>query len=66
MLITFLTPTAAYHGRGGPIGVTPAPLTPLTKAYIQGGMELGYNYVDYNGPEQIGEIWTGFYGILGG
>ncbi|KAK8385719.1 hypothetical protein O3P69_016475 [Scylla paramamosain] len=46
--------TAAYHGRGGPIGVTPAPLTPLTKAYIQGGMELGYNYVDYNGPEQIG------------
>ena len=38
------------------MGVTPAPLTPLTKAYIQGGRELGYPYVDYNGPEQLGKV----------
>ncbi|XP_050719520.1 glucose dehydrogenase [FAD, quinone]-like [Eriocheir sinensis] len=49
-----LSETAAFHGRGGPIGVTPAPLTPLTKAFIQGGLELGYQLVDYNGPEQLG------------
>nr|XP_045594084.1 glucose dehydrogenase [FAD, quinone]-like isoform X2 [Procambarus clarkii] len=44
----------AYHGRGGPIGVTPAPLTRLSRAFIQGGKELGYPSLDYNGPEQIG------------
>ncbi|KAG0727895.1 Glucose dehydrogenase [FAD, quinone] [Chionoecetes opilio] len=46
--------TAAYYGHGGPIGVTPAPITPLTEAYIQGGQELGYSFIDVNGPEQLG------------
>ncbi|XP_045594087.2 glucose dehydrogenase [FAD, quinone] [Procambarus clarkii] len=46
--------TEAFHGRGGPIGVTPAPITPLTGAFIQGGQELGYSVIDYNGPEQLG------------
>ncbi|KAK4306983.1 hypothetical protein Pmani_021236 [Petrolisthes manimaculis] len=46
--------TAAYHGQGGPIGVTPAPITPLTEAFLQGGRELGYTVLDYNGPEQLG------------
>ncbi|XP_071547881.1 glucose dehydrogenase [FAD, quinone]-like isoform X2 [Panulirus ornatus] len=46
--------TEAYHGRGGPIAVTPAPITPLTQTYIQAGQELGYSFVDHDGPEQIG------------
>ncbi|XP_069956982.1 glucose dehydrogenase [FAD, quinone] isoform X2 [Cherax quadricarinatus] len=52
--------TAAFHGRGGPIGVTPGPLTPLTRAFIQGGKELGYPVIDYNGPEQLGFAPTSF------
>ena len=53
--------TGAFHGRDGPIGVTPAPLTPLTKAYIQGGKEMGHPFVDYNGPEQLGKVTTWYY-----
>ncbi|KAG7175565.1 Glucose dehydrogenase [FAD quinone]-like 17, partial [Homarus americanus] len=46
--------TEAYHGRGGPIGVTQAPLTPFSRAFIQSGLDLGYSVIDYNGPEQLG------------
>ncbi|XP_069956976.1 glucose dehydrogenase [FAD, quinone] isoform X2 [Cherax quadricarinatus] len=52
--------TEAFHGRSGPIGVTPGPMTPLTRAFIQGGQELGYPVIDYNGPEQLGFSVTYF------
>ncbi|XP_069956971.1 glucose dehydrogenase [FAD, quinone] isoform X1 [Cherax quadricarinatus] len=47
--------TESFHGRGGPVGVTPTQITGLREAFLKGGQELGYsNTVDYNGPEQIG------------
>nr|XP_045594088.1 glucose dehydrogenase [FAD, quinone]-like [Procambarus clarkii] len=50
----------AFRGRGGPIGVTPSPVSPLTRAFLQGGQELGYPIIDYNGPEQLGFPVTQF------
>lgn len=44
-----------YHGENGelPIAYTTTH-TPLSDAFLKGCMELGYKYVDYNGPSQTG------------
>ncbi|XP_071522922.1 glucose dehydrogenase [FAD, quinone]-like [Panulirus ornatus] len=47
--------TEEYHGRGGPLAVTPATnMGNLSEAFLQAGLELGYNIIDPNGPEQLG------------
>ncbi|XP_042214795.1 glucose dehydrogenase [FAD, quinone]-like isoform X1 [Homarus americanus] len=47
--------TAEYHGRGGPLVVDDKRWrTPLSRGFLKAGLELGYNIVDPNGPEQIG------------
>nr|XP_027211315.1 glucose dehydrogenase [FAD, quinone]-like [Penaeus vannamei] len=47
--------TEQYHGRGGPLVVTPEPNTgKLAQAFLYAGMELGYSVIDPNGRDQIG------------
>ncbi|KOC71126.1 Glucose dehydrogenase [acceptor] [Habropoda laboriosa] len=44
-----------YRGTNGPVSLDHAPFrTPLLNAFLEGGQELGYNLVDYNGKEQMG------------
>lgn len=48
---------AAYHGTGGPLGVDDKRWRPpITDDILNAGRELGYNTIDPNGPEQIGEL----------
>src|SRR5205814_31066 len=53
---------SAYHGIGGPLHVTdPRWLSPLARAFVQAGVELGLaRNDDFNGPEQDG---VGFYQV---
>ncbi|XP_063873716.1 glucose dehydrogenase [FAD, quinone]-like isoform X4 [Scylla paramamosain] len=47
--------TETYHGRGGPLAVSPDPNEgPLSDAFLRAGEELGYNTLDLNGPYQMG------------
>ncbi|XP_071530904.1 glucose dehydrogenase [FAD, quinone]-like [Panulirus ornatus] len=47
--------TAEYHGRGGPVAVDDKRWgSPLLRAFLKAGQQLGYSVVDPNGPEQIG------------
>ncbi|GFG37718.1 hypothetical protein Cfor_11791 [Coptotermes formosanus] len=44
-----------YHSTSGELTVSYAPYrTPLADAFVQGGAELGYNIIDYNGATQTG------------
>ncbi|GFG37712.1 hypothetical protein Cfor_11788 [Coptotermes formosanus] len=44
-----------YHSTSGELTVSYAPYrTQLADAFVQGGSELGYNIIDYNGATQIG------------
>ncbi len=44
-----------YHGTGGYLTVQePAYKTPLAAAFIQGGIEMGYENRDCNAEKQIG------------
>lgn len=44
-----------YHGVGGPLTVqNPLYQTPLANAFIQAGVELGYEHRDCNGEFQTG------------
>ncbi|KAG0411284.1 hypothetical protein HPB47_011581 [Ixodes persulcatus] len=45
-----------YHGHKGelPIGY-PNTKTVLSDVFLEAGKELGYDYVDYNGPTQTGK-----------
>ncbi|XP_045597795.1 glucose dehydrogenase [FAD, quinone] [Procambarus clarkii] len=61
-----LPSTEKYHGRGGPLGVSPDSTDPLQQAFTQGGHELGYPDNDYNGPEQIGFPSHGMFTIRDG
>ncbi|XP_034939318.1 glucose dehydrogenase [FAD, quinone]-like isoform X2 [Chelonus insularis] len=43
------------HGRGGPVPIRHPPFfTPISEAFVQAGVELGYKVVDYNGIKQTG------------
>jgi choline dehydrogenase len=46
---------ADYHGFSGPMSVGKASyVTPLARALVEAGVELGYREVDYNGEQQAG------------
>ncbi|XP_050723768.1 glucose dehydrogenase [FAD, quinone]-like [Eriocheir sinensis] len=58
--------TEPYHGRGGPLAVSPDPGEgPLSVAFLRAGEELGYSAVDPNGPQQEG-FARPHYNIRGG
>ncbi|XP_063975407.1 glucose dehydrogenase [FAD, quinone]-like [Diachasmimorpha longicaudata] len=45
----------AYHGRDGHVHVQNAAWrTPLARAFVESGQELGYNIIDYNGQRSVG------------
>ena len=48
--------TERFHGRGGPLGVTPVPLSTLSQQFVRAGLQLGYSIIDNVGPEQLGEF----------
>ncbi|XP_032795568.2 glucose dehydrogenase [FAD, quinone] [Daphnia magna] len=51
----YLAANTQYHGTGGYLTVQEPPFsTPLLKAFIQGGQELGYEHLDCNGAQQTG------------
>ncbi|KAK3100985.1 hypothetical protein FSP39_000008 [Pinctada imbricata] len=43
-----------YHGKGGPLKVSPGQVTELNTHYSKAMQELGYDTVDSNGENQIG------------
>lgn len=44
-----------YHGDNGELPISyPNTQTVLSEVFLEAGKELGYNYVDYNGPTQTG------------
>lgn len=44
-----------YHGKDGPVTISNVNYkSPTGKAFIRAGIEKGYNFVDYNGPQQVG------------
>ncbi|XP_029848635.2 4-pyridoxate dehydrogenase [Ixodes scapularis] len=44
-----------YHGHTGELPISyPNTQTILSEVFLEAGKELGYNYVDYNGPTQTG------------
>lgn len=48
-------PSPGYHGSSGELPVDyPNTRTLLSKTFLEAGKELGYDYVDYNGPTQAG------------
>lgn len=50
-------PTVEYHGFGGPLAVEDKSwYTPLLNGFLKAGRQLGYNVIDPNGPEMIGEL----------
>nr|XP_027209162.1 uncharacterized protein LOC113802748 [Penaeus vannamei] len=52
--------TAAYHGFGGPLTVEDKHwYTPLLNGFLKAGQQLGYNVIDANGPEMIGDRLIG-------
>ncbi|XP_069159508.1 glucose dehydrogenase [FAD, quinone]-like isoform X2 [Procambarus clarkii] len=47
--------TENYHGRDGPLPVTPDPGNHgVTKIFLRAGQYLGFSVIDPSGPEQIG------------
>ena len=52
-----IVPSASpnYRGKGGPVTVSNIPYKSASaSAFVRAGVEKGYNYVDYNGPKQVG------------
>lgn len=44
-----------YHGRGGPVTITQPPYQPEVKAAtVEAARNLGFEFVDSNGPFQHG------------
>ncbi|XP_063238458.1 glucose dehydrogenase [FAD, quinone]-like [Bacillus rossius redtenbacheri] len=51
----YLARSGRYHGTGGLLTVQDAPwVSPLGPAFIQAGVEMGYDHVDVNGENQTG------------
>ncbi|KAL4218202.1 hypothetical protein ACF0H5_022938 [Mactra antiquata] len=53
MLIESLK-SSKYHNTGGYLAVSSVGVTPIADVYLQAGMEMGYDIVDYNGEIQTG------------
>lgn len=52
-VVPFTTPN--YHGKGGPVTISNINYKSTSaKVFVKAGIERGFSYVDYNGPEQIG------------
>lgn len=52
-IVPNLTPN--YHGKNGPVTVSSIQYkSSIAKAFIKAGIEKGFPYVDYNGPNQTG------------
>jgi choline dehydrogenase len=55
MTIPELAEDKKYHSTTGELSISYAPFrTPLADAFVQGGAELGYPIIDYNGETQTG------------
>ena len=55
MTIPELAKDKTYHSTGGNLPISYAPYrTVLVDAFVEGGKQLGYQEVDYNGESQIG------------
>jgi choline dehydrogenase-like flavoprotein len=53
----YIAANKKYHGTGGYLTVQePAYMTPLAAAFIQGGVEMGYEIRDCNAEKQTGLI----------
>jgi choline dehydrogenase-like flavoprotein len=53
----YISANKKYHGTGGYLTVQePAYMTPLAAAFIQGGVEMGYEIRDCNAEKQTGLI----------
>ena len=49
------TLAGAWHGIGGPLGVSTTPPSALTRAFVQACQQFGMPYnADFNGPSQVG------------
>lgn len=47
--------TPDYHGKNGPVTVSSVKYKSASgRAFVKAGLEKGFSYVDYNGPNQIG------------
>ena len=55
MRIPELVKDKKYHSTGGELAISRNPYrTPLAEAFVEGGKEMGYREVDYNGEYQTG------------
>ena len=55
MTIPELADNKKYHSTSGELSISYAPYrSPIADAFVQGGEELGYNVIDYNGETQTG------------
>ncbi|XP_032795330.2 glucose dehydrogenase [FAD, quinone] isoform X1 [Daphnia magna] len=51
----YLAANKQYHGTGGYLTVQEPPFkTPLVTAFVEGGVEMGFDNVDFNAAQQIG------------
>lgn len=47
--------TPNYHGKGGPVTISSIKYkSPASQAFVRAGIEKGFPFTDYNGPNQIG------------
>ena len=59
MTIPELADNTEYHSTSGEQSISYAPYrSPIADAFLQGGAELGYNVIDYNGETQTGYSYT--------
>ena len=45
-----------YHGTSGPLNVDDRMVEPLEDTFIKAAQELGFKYLDVNGPVQEGDL----------
>ena len=45
-----------HHGNEGPLSVSDMAFTALAEKFVLAGRELGYERVDVNGPNQLGQF----------
>jgi choline dehydrogenase len=55
MAVQELARNRKYHSTSGELSISYAPYrSPLVEAFVQGGIEMGYRDIDYNGETQTG------------